>query len=137
MIRRWAASTLAICGGALMVASGFGTRGFLLTALGIVEGEIPRYIGGVVGLTATLVVTALAILIALGGVTVALGGVALLVGHVSTGRFLVYIGGGTGFLGLLVSFAFAALQAGPAVGLSYAPYWAGLVLAIVARRIAK
>lgn len=128
---------MAILGGALMLANGLGTRSFLLTALSLLGGEIPQYLGGLAGLTATLVVDIIALLIALGGVTVALGGFSMLLRHVTTGRTLVLLGGGAGFFGLLISFAYTTLTFGLERAVSSAPYWLGLVLAIIARRLVK
>ncbi len=120
-----------------MIASGYATRSLLLLALGIIEGEIPQYIGGIAGLTATLAVDILVLLIALGGFTVILGGLALLTGHRTTGRLLILLGGGAGFLGLLITFGLAAFRLGLNQTVAYTPYWIGLVLAVVARRLGK
>lgn len=136
-VRVWSSGILAIAGGVLMVASGFAARGLLFTTLNLVEGEIPQYLGGIVGLTATLVVSIIALLIALGGFTVALGGISFLMHHRTTGRLLILLGGGAGVLGLLVTFGYAAFRLGLGVALSYVPYWIGVALAIVARWMAK
>jgi hypothetical protein len=136
-VRAWSSGILAITGGVLMVASGFASRGLLSTALNLVEGEIPHYLWGTVGLTATLVVSLIALLIALGGFTVVLGGFSFLMRHRTAGRLLVLLGGGAGILGLLVTFGFATFRLGLGVALGYAPYWIGVALAIFARWMAK
>jgi hypothetical protein len=135
--RAWASGILAVVGGVLMVASGYGSRSFLLAALNIAESDIPQYLGGIAGLTASLAVSIVAFLIALGGLTVVLGGCALLARHRTAGRLLIMLGGGAGFLGLLVTFGYAAVRLGLTATLAYAPYWLGLVFAVVGRRLAK
>lgn len=120
-----------------MVASGLGTRSFLITALGLAEAEIPNYLGGLAGLAAYFTVTILALLIALGGITVILGGLSILAGHGRSGRFLILLGGGAGLLGLLISFGYAALTAGLATAVGHPEYWMGVALAVIARRISR
>ncbi len=120
-----------------MVASGLGTRGFLLTALGLAETEIPHYLGGLAGLAASMAVTILVLLIALGGVTVILGGLSIFAGHATSGRLFILLGGGAGFLGLLISFGYTALAAGLATAVGHPEYWVGVALAVVARRVSR
>lgn len=120
-----------------MVASGLGTRSFLIAALGLAEVEIPNYLSGLAGLAASLAVTVLALLIALGGITVILGGVSILTGHRTSGGVFILLGGGAGFLGLLISFAYTALTAGLATAAGHPGYWVGVALAVIARRISR
>lgn len=137
-IRRYLAGGLAMLGGLLMVASGYTSRGFLYTALGFAEPHVSDFLSGAAASAAILAITAVELMIAFGGVTVAVGGLAILMGHATTGRALVYLGGGAGFLGLVVSFGYSAYKLGgldPV--LSYLPYWVGLAMAIVGRRLAK
>ena len=124
-------------GGVLMFISGFGTRSFLLTAFGLAGAEIPNYLGGLAGLTISIAVNILALLIALGGITVILGGASILAGHSTSGRFLILLGGGAGFFGLLVSFGYTALTAGLAAAIGHPEYWVGVGLAVVARRVSR
>lgn len=135
--RAWASVALAIVVGVLMVYSGFATQSFLMTALNYAQEELSNFVGGIAGLTLGLVIYAILLLIGLGGITVILGGLALWQNHVSIGRFLIMLGGGAGFLGLLVSFSLTAYKAGLYTALGYAPHWIGLVFAVVARRLAK
>ena len=136
-LRALGAGALAVVGGLLMVASGFAAGGLLLTALDVVEGEIPRYLGGVEGLTATLAVGIVSTLIALGGVTVVAGGVSLGFGHRTTGRSLILLGGGASFLGLLITFLYSSYRLGLSGTLAYTPYWVGVALAVAARRLGR
>lgn len=136
--RRYAAGALSVVGGLLMVVSGYSSRGFLYTALGYAEPHISDFLSGAVANIAVLAVTVLESIIALGGVVVAIGGLVILISHTSTGRALIYLGGGAGFLGLLLSFGYSVYRLGgldPVI--SYLPYWVGLALAVVGRRLAK
>ncbi len=136
--RLYAAGVLAIVGGALMLASGYTSRGFLYTALGYAEPRLSDFMGGAELSAAIMAITALELIIALGGLTVLAGGLVVLTHHTTTGRILIYLGGGAGFLGLLVSFGYSAYKLGgldPV--LSYLPYWVGLAMAVSGRCLAK
>ena len=87
---------------------------------------------------AVLAVTLVELVIALGGVSVLIGGLTILAGRRTSGRVLIYLGGGAGFLGLMISFGCSFYRLG-GVGpvLSYLPYWVGLTMAVVGRRLAK
>jgi hypothetical protein len=136
--RVYLAGGLAVAGGCLMLASGYTSRGFLYTALNLAEPRISDFLSGIAASMAVLAVTLLELVIALGGVTVIIGGVVLLTHHRTLGRTLVYLGGGAGFLGLLISFGYSAYKLGgidPVLG--YLPYWVGLALAVTGRWLAK
>jgi hypothetical protein len=135
--RRVAGGSLAVAGGLLMLISGYTSRGFLYTALGYSAQEIPTLLSGMAASVAVLAITILEILIALGGLTVLAGGLVVIARHTTAGRLLIYLGGGAGFLGLLVSFGYSAYRLGFDPVLSYLPYWIGLALAVVGRRLAK
>ncbi|HEV2138537.1 MAG TPA: hypothetical protein VGR53_06815 [Nitrososphaerales archaeon] len=138
LFRRWTAGILAIGGGILMIGSGYSSRSFLYFALGYTEPRIVDFLSGKVAEGAVFAIAALELIIALGGVTVALGGIIILVRHSTTGRILIFLGGGAGFLGLLISFGYSTYKLGglgPA--LSYLPYWVGLASAVLGRRLAK
>jgi len=136
--RLWAGGSLAIVGGLLMLGSGYSSRGFLYTALGYAEPHVSQFLQGIAASAAILAITLVEFAIALGGITVVAGGLVILVRHTTMGRTLIYLGGGAGFLGLLISFGLSVYRLGgldPV--LSYLPYWVGLVLAVVGRRISK
>lgn len=136
--RLYLSGVLGIVGGLLMFGSGFVSRGFLYTALGFAEPHLVSILNGVESSVAVIAITIVETVIALGGLTVALGGVLILVRHTTVGRILIFLGGGAGFLGLLVSFGYSVYRLGgldPV--LSYLPYWVGIVMAIIARRLAK
>lgn len=121
-----------------MVLSGYSSRGFLYTALGYAAPEVSQFLSGAAASAAIIAITIVELIIALGGLAVAIGGVIILARHTTTGRALIYLGGGAGFLGLLISFGYSAYRLGgldPV--LSYLPYWVGLTMAVMGRRFAK
>jgi len=121
-----------------MLASGYSSRGFLYTALSLAEPHISDVLGGMEANVAVLAVTILELVIALGGVAVMTGGLIVLTNHTSTGRALIYLGGGAGLLGLVVSFGYSAYKLGGfGPVLAYLPYWIGLAMAVSGRWLAK
>jgi hypothetical protein len=120
-----------------MLTNGFVTHSLLLTTIGVVEGEVPRFIGGILGLSASLAIWVIAALISLGGFTVITGGLLVLLGHRSVGRLLIALGGGAGFVGLLIAFGYTTYSIGLSAAIGNAPYWIGVVFAAVGRRVAK
>ena len=136
--RLYAAGALAVVGGFLMLASGYTSRGFLYTALNLAEPHISDLLSGMIANVAVVAVTILELVIALGGIGVMIGGLVILTNHTTTGRTLIYLSGGAGFLGLLVSFGYAAYKLGGfSPLLAYLPYWVGLAFAVSGRRLAK
>jgi len=121
-----------------MFASGYTSRGFLYTALNLAEPHISDFLGGMAAGVAVFAVTILELVIALGGIAVMVGGLVIITNHTTTGRALIYLGGGAGFLGLLVSFGYAAYKLGGfSPLLAYLPYWVGLAMAVSSRWLAK
>ena len=135
--RIWTAGLLSIAGGLLIIASGFSGHGFVLMVLGYVQSALPSLIGGISAEVASAVILFFALLIALGGVTVVLGGISILERHITLGRLLVMLGGGAGFLGLLITFGYAVATSGVGVAVGDLPYWVGVLLAVLGRRVAK
>jgi hypothetical protein len=136
--RLYAAGALAVVGGVLMLASGYTSRGLLYTALNLAEPHISDFLTGMAANVAVLAVTVLELVIALGGFAVMVGGLVVLTNHTTTGRTLIYMGGGAGFLGLVVSFGYTAYKmGGVSPVLAYLPYWVGLAMAVSGRWLAK
>jgi len=136
--RLYAAGALAVAGGFLMLASGYTSRGFLYTALNLAEPHITDFLNGMAANVAVFAVTILELVIALGGIAVMVGGLIILTNHTTTGRTLIYLGGGAGFLGLVVSFGYTAYKLGGfSPVLAYLPYWVGLAMAVSGRWLAK
>ena len=136
-IAKWGGGTLAIAVGFRMLTNGFVTHSILLSTIGIVQGELPGFIGGIVGLSASVAVGVIAALISLGGLTVIVGGSMILLKHRTLGRLLIALGGVVGFIGLLIAFGYTAYTIGLGTTIGNAPYWIGVVLAVVGRRAAK
>lgn len=137
-LRTYAAGGLAVVGGLLMLGSGYASRGFLYTALGYAEPHLSDFLNGAALSAAVVGVTALELVIGLGGLTVLAGGLIIIASHTTTGRVLIWLGGGAGFIGLLLGFGYSAYRLG-GIGpvIAYLPYWVGLALAIFGRRLAK
>jgi len=134
----YTAGALAVVGGVLMLASGYSSRGLLYTALGYAVPQISNHFSGAFASAAVFAITILEIAIAFGGLTILLGGLTILTRHKTTDRALIYLGGGAGFLGLLISFGYTAYKLGgidPV--LAYVPYWVGLAMAVSGRWLAK
>ena len=132
--RLWISGLLAMVGGFLMVWSGYASSSLLYRAVGQ---EILPFLTGFEAGAASLAISALELISALGGITVIIGGMILASGHSRTGRIVILLGGGAGLIGLLASFGYSAYKLGLDQTISYAPYWVGLVFATAARRLAK
>ncbi len=136
-LRRWGSGALAVAGGLLMLGSGYVSHSILYLALGYAQSQIPNFLAGTSETLTSLAVAVLEFMVTFGGATVAAGGLALLAGHRTTGRALLFLGGGAGFLGVAVSFGLAAFNLGIGAASSYAGYWLGVVLAVIARSLAR
>lgn len=92
---------LAVVAGVLLIISGSsGGTGVWGAVLQLIIDEI----GGVVGAVAGGVLTVLAVLASLGGVTVIVGGFCIYFSRITTGRLLNSIGASMGIIGLLIAF---------------------------------
>jgi len=130
---------LGIISGALLIISG-STGGLGLWAL------LP-WLVGVLGLPAevaavvNLVMTALLFVAGLGGLSVILGSILFAWGRVRLGRLLVGLGAGVGIISLVLSllqmYLSGILNVTLMLALAQTPGWAGAVLSIVARFLAK
>jgi len=119
------------------VISGYAGRGFLYQALGYAAPHISD-LGGMFASVALIAITLVQLVIGLGGITVIVGGLIVLGRHTSIGRVIILLGGAGGFLGLLISFGYSVYKVGgidPII--YYIPYWVGLAMAVVGRRLAK
>ena len=137
-VRLYLAGVIAIAGGLLMLGSGYSSRGFLYQALNIAEPRVSDVLSGMAANAAVLAIVIVELIIALGGLSVIIGGLIILTHHTTIGRTLIYLGGGAGFLGLIISFGYSAYKLGgldPV--LAYLPYWVGLALAVTGRRLAR
>ena len=133
--RLWAGGLLAMVGGFLMIWSGYASHSVLYQTIG--QYGVPYLQFPTAVDAATLVISILEYLNALGGIVVVIGGIILVSGHGSSGRTVIILGGGAGLIGLLASCGYSADERGLNQTLSFAPYWAGLVLTVVARRVSR
>lgn len=128
--------TIAILGGLLMFLGGVTTHSLALWILPMLNEEILARLPAPAQTGATLAIESIAALVSLGGLTVVFGGISLLLGRRSIGRVLIALGGGAGLVGLLLALGYSVLVSGLASVGAHAGYWAGVVLAVVARRLA-
>lgn len=120
-----------------MFLGGVTTHSVALWILPMLREEVLTRLPSSVEAEASLAVEVIAALVSLGGITVVLGGVSLLLGRRTIGRTLIALGGGAGFLGLSLALGYAAAVNGAETVASHAGYWVGVVLAVVARRVAS
>ncbi|MHB8566860.1 MAG: hypothetical protein ACYC7D_00905 [Nitrososphaerales archaeon] len=128
---------LAIFSGFLIVTSGYRSQGMLITVLKYAEQKYGSDIPSTLRLVSTFSIDALAIIISLGGVLVIIGGIIVLLHHVLTGRILVGLGGGVGFIGILIAVGIAFFGSGVDGITSHLDYWIGVILASIAGYIVK
>ena len=83
-----------------------------------------------------LAIQTLTILVALGVITVILGGIAILAGYVSSGRLLIALGGGAGFMGLLIAIGYSAITLHMSI-LTHFEYWTGAIVSVIADCLAR
>ena len=93
--------------------------------------------GGTAATVMSVLITGLALTAALGGFIVILGGVLILASRYTIGRSFIFLGGGAGFLGLVISFGLAVFTLGISAVAGYSAYWAGLALVVVSRRVMR
>ena len=136
-IRRAVAFVVAVVSGILLLFSGIhGPTG----TYQLVIDKLPNFIGDpqVLQIVNTLAAVLIAIALA-GGFAVIAGGLLILVNHVGTGKIILSIGTGIGipWLILLLITLFTTQQVAALVAQYGVVGWAGIILAIVARTIAK
>jgi len=135
--RNLVAVVLAIVAGALLIVSGNrGTTGIyriILDKLTLVTQD-PLILSA-----ASIVALILVAFTAVGGFLVLLGGYLIYKNHVGTGKLLIGLGGGVGIPWLLLMIVLSAFIGGVTsiIAEHSAVGWAGVILAVVARAIAK
>jgi hypothetical protein len=126
----------AILGGLLMFLGGVTAHSFALWILPMLNEEILTQLPAPLQTEAVLAVGVIAALVSLGGLTVVFGGISLLLRRRSIGRVLIALGGGAGLIGLSLALGYTVLVNGLGSVTTHAGYWTGVVLAVVARRLA-
>ena len=136
-LRSRIAGMVALVSGFLIVASGVSAHGLLLFVLEFLKDKVPNYLLGLTGEFASLAIQVLAVIITMGGITVILGGIALLSARLFTGRLLIALGGGAGFFGLVITMTYSVLTMGLPTIITHSEYWIGVILAVIARSLAR
>jgi hypothetical protein len=91
--------------------------------------------------TITMILTVLLYIASLGGIAVICGGILIAMGRIGTGKFIIGLGAGIGFIGLIIMFIEAYLAGGVAALMdvvtliSQSIAWIGVILSILARRM--
>ena len=136
-VTRSVAFILAIIAGVLLLASGIhGPTG----TYQLIIDQLPKFIQNQQILQIANTVTLILITISLaGGLAVIAGGILILLNHVNTGKWVIGLGAGVGILWLIM--LVVTLITTQQVAVVVAEYstlgWAGVILAFVARTIAK
>ncbi len=128
--------TIAIVGGLLMFLGGVVSHSITLWILPMLREEILARLPTTVQTEAILGIDIIAALVSLGGLTVVVGGTSILLGRRTIGRVLIALGGGAGFIGLLLALGYTVMVNGLGSISTHVGYWAGVVLAVIARRLA-
>jgi len=119
-----------------MIFGGIASHSLVLWILPLLQQEILDHLPSPAGPAARVSVDLIALLVSLGGVTVIFGGISLILSHRTAGRLLVALGGGAGFIGLLLALGYYALVNGVSGITDHSGYWLGVLLAAVARWLA-
>jgi hypothetical protein len=135
--RRVAAFVLALVAGIFLLLSGIhGPTG----TYQLVIDQLPKFISNqqILQIVNTVMLILIAISLA-GGFAVIAGGILFLLGRVGTGKFVIGLGLGVGLLWLiaLAVTLFTTQQVAAAIAEYSSIGWAGIILAYVARTVAK
>jgi hypothetical protein len=135
--RRIIGGGLAIVAGFLILLSGFRTQSFLASTVPYFEQKLGSYIPYLAQVTIDAALLVLSFIIALGGLAVILGGVLILLKHLTTGKLLMALGGGVGFIGIAIALGYSIYTSGFGILVDHIDYWIGLAVASIARYVAK
>jgi hypothetical protein len=127
---------LAMIGGAIIVASGYRTGSFLVTAASYSEAKFGSLLPGQALSAIQIGILALSFLIGFGGLLAILGGVLVIAKHLTIGKILIGLGGGVGFIGIAISVGYAIYVNGFSILATHADYWIGVVIATIGRYLA-
>lgn len=130
-----AGGILAVFGGILILQSGVGTRSFLLIVVSISEQRFGGSFPGVAKSLINLVIITLSSLISVGGLLAILGGALVLLNHRFSGKILIALGGGMGFIGIAISLAYDVFTEGLSAIVLHVPYWIGVLIASIGRSL--
>jgi hypothetical protein len=131
-----AGGILAIIGGILILQSGVSTRSFLLTVASYSFKHFGAGLPGIAQDSVDLALLVLGALIALGGLLAILGGFLVLMKHRLSGKILIALGGGMGFIGIAISMGYDIYTTGISSLFTHVQYWIGIVIASIGRYLA-
>jgi hypothetical protein len=125
----------AFAGGLFIITSGYRTSSFMLSVLKIAEGQsvVPAEVKTVL----SVAIPVLTALISLGGILVLAGAMVLVAKHKSTGSILIALGGGFGFIGIVIALGYAVYSSGFGTIITHTDYWIGVLIASVGREIGR
>jgi hypothetical protein len=131
MTKRNQAVFIAVIAGILLLISGISGAATLEAIKDFVTSQFP-------GNEILEIVFVILIFIAsLGGIAVILGGLLIGKNKVKTGKLLIMLGAGIGLIGLLVSITIAVVQNSFTLGSFFSIGTIGIILSIIARKIAR
>jgi hypothetical protein len=130
-------ASLAVIGGALIVVSGFRTKNLMLSALSYSDKRFVSSSPAFIQVTAGDAIILLSLVMSLGGILAIVGGISLLLRHVSTGSTLIALGGGAGFISIVIAIGYSWISSGATLLAGHFEYWVGVVIATIARWLAK
>jgi hypothetical protein len=128
---------IGITAGLILIFSGYTSHPIVLTILNYVDQHYASSLSSMELLALKLAITFFELVVALGGIVIVTGGVLLLLMHRTSGRILIWLGGGMGIFGLLFMIGEAYYYSHFSLVVFHAEYWVGLILATVAFLIAK
>jgi hypothetical protein len=131
-----AGGVFAIVGGLLVMQSGVSTRSFLLSVASYSYERLGGGLPGIARSSIDVALFALGALIALGGLLAVLGGVLVILRHRLSGKMLIALGGGMGFLGIAISMGYDVFADGVSALYLHVQYWVGIVIASIGRYLA-
>jgi hypothetical protein len=131
-----AGGILAMIGGAIIVASGYRTSSFLVSAASFSEAKFGSLLPGEALSAIQIALIVLSFIIGFGGFLAILGGALVIAKHLTIGKILIGLGGGLGFIGIAISVGYAVYVHGFSVLVDHVDYWIGVLIATIGRYLA-
>ncbi len=116
------------------MASGVTTKSFLVTVVSYSEQKFGSGLLSIAQSSIDFALLALSLIIALGGTLAILGGGLVLLKHRLTGKTLIALGGGFGFIGIVIAMGYDVFTTvGISVIVTHFEYWIGVLVASIGR----
>lgn len=126
------AGVIGVLAGLVLIFSGYTSHPIILTILDYANEHFASTLTSSELYAVRLSILVFNLIVALGGVVIIGGGVLLLSRHRTSGRILIWLGGGMGVFGLLFTMGEAFYYSHFSLVIFHSEYWIGLVLATVA-----